>query len=107
MTLLTAILTQTLKSNGKWSAKRFTAFVAFDFSILFPVYALYKNGLTTEVVMLAGEFLVASMTLLGISTWQKIKQHLNPYSTLNTNVSPSNVCTDYPNCPNLGSLRSN
>lgn len=63
----------TLKTHDKYSAKRITAFASFCVSCILPIWSFYKGGLTSEVVMLSGEFLAACLVCLGISSWQKTK----------------------------------
>lgn len=67
------LINDTLKTNGKWSAKRVTALASFIMACSLPLYALYRNEVSSEIIMLAGEFLTSSLVCLGISSWQKTK----------------------------------
>lgn len=65
------LINDTMKSNGKWSAKRVTAFCSFSMACALPLYSLYKGTLNHEILVLAGEFLTAALVCLGVSSWQK------------------------------------
>lgn len=94
-----SILNQTLKCNGKWSAKRFTALFSFVFACVLPLYALYKGDLSTEICMLSGEFLTASLVSLGISTWDKQNKVQNNFQNI-SNAQPTSSCAGCACCPN-------
>lgn len=59
--------------RGKVSAKRVFATLSFMMACTLPLYSLYKGAISSEIIMLAGEFLMATLGLLGISSWQKTK----------------------------------
>jgi hypothetical protein len=62
-----------MNDKGKYSAKRITALASFIMACALPMYSLYKGNISTEIIMLAGEFLTSALVCLGISSWQKTK----------------------------------
>lgn len=57
--------------RGKYSAKRVFASASFVMACTLPLGSLYLGLFDSGIVALSGEFLMATLGLLGISSWQK------------------------------------
>lgn len=62
-----------MNERGKVSAKRVFASLSFMMACILPLGSLYLGAFDNGVVALSGEFLMATLGLLGISSWQKTR----------------------------------
>lgn len=68
--VIAEIIEDTLKTRGKWSAKRITAFASFSYSCFLATCALYRGEFEAASVVI-GEYLMATLVLFGVMSWQK------------------------------------
>ena len=68
------ILTDTLKTNGKWSIKRIAGISGFYFAVLYAFVPIFKTDFIVLEFVFWG-FITFAASAIGLSSWEKIKQN--------------------------------